>query len=106
MVANCPKVDVAIRDFYRFTRDAKMIGYNVAFDQRFIQKAAKQQGLIFDNEFIDVLPLARARLSLTRYKLTDVVKRLDISLEGAHRAFADALATAETFLELNSSNYA
>lgn len=106
MVANSPKVDIAIRDFYRFTRDTKMIGYNVSFDQRFIQKVAKQQGLIFDNEFIDVLPLAKSKLSLTRYKLTDVVKRLEISLEGAHRAFADSLATAETFLELNSSNYA
>ncbi len=106
MVANSPKVDVVIRDFYRFTRGAKLVGYNVAFDQKFIQQAAKKQNLSFDNEFIDVLPIAKAKLCLTRYKLTDVVKRLEINLEGAHRALADSLATAETFLELSSENYA
>ncbi|MDD4110402.1 MAG: exonuclease domain-containing protein [Clostridia bacterium] len=106
MVANSPKVEVAIRDFYRFSRGAKLVGYNVGFDQKFIQKAAKDQGLFFDNEFVDVLPLARAKLRMTRYKLTDVVKRLQIELEGAHRALADSLATAEVFLELNSVNYA
>lgn len=106
MVADSPNVDVVMRDFYRFTRDAKMIGYNVGFDQRFVQKAAKNQGLSFDNEFIDVLPLAKAKLKLTRYKLTDVVKRLEINLDDAHRALADSLATAEAFLELNSANYA
>lgn len=106
MVVNSPQIDVVIRDFYRFSRGAKMVGYNVAFDQKFIQKAAKNQGLYFDNEFIDVLPIARSKLKLSRYKLTDVVKRLQIDLEGAHRALADSLATAEVFLELNSINYA
>lgn len=106
MVANSPPIDVVIRDFYRFSRGATMVGYNVAFDQKFIQKAAKNQGLFFDNEFVDVLPIAKSKLKMSRYKLTDVVKRLQIELEGAHRALADSLATAEVFLELNSVNYA
>lgn len=106
MVEHCPTVDVVIRDFYRFSQQSILVGYNVSFDQRFIQQAAKKQGLSFDNEFVDVLPIARAKLCLTKYRLADVVKRLKIDLEGAHRALADSLATAEVFLELNSSNYA
>ncbi len=105
MVANSPSLDVVIRDFYRYTRGCEMVGYNVSFDQKFILEAAKKQSIIFDNNFIDALPLARDKLRLTRYKLTDVVKRLEITLDGAHRALADALATAEVFLKLNSAEF-
>ena len=106
MVKNSPTIDVAIRDFYRFVENAKMVGYNVSFDQKFIQKAAKNNNLIFDNQFIDVMTLAKEKLRLSRYKLTDVVKRLEITLNNAHRALADSLATAEVFLKLNSDKFA
>ncbi len=102
MVENSPSIEYALRDFFRYTRSCYLVGYNVSFDQKFILQGAKKIGLFFDNEFIDVLPLARNNLKLTRYKLIDVVKRLEITLDDAHRAFADALATAEVFLKLNS----
>ncbi len=106
MVASCPSVEPVLRDFYRYTRGAALVGYNVSFDQKFILQAARKQGLLFDNEFIDLMPLAKSKLRLSRYKLTDVVKRLEITLDGAHRAYADALATAEAFLKLNSKEFA
>ena len=102
MVENSPSIEYALRDFFRYTRSCYLVGYNVSFDQKFILQGAKKIGLFFDNEFIDVLPLARNNFKLTRYKLIDVVKRLEITLDDAHRAFADALATAEVFLKLNS----
>lgn len=105
MVKNSPPIEIAIRDFFRFAKGAKMVGYNVAFDQKFIQKAAKENGIFFENEFVDVMPLAKEKLRLTRYRLSDVVKRLEISLSDAHRALADSMATAEAFLELHSDRF-
>lgn len=105
MVKNSPTIDIAIRDFYKFSKNSKMLGCNVSFDQKFIQKAAKNIGIFFDNEFIDVMTLARSKLRLTRYKLTNVAKRLDIPLNDAHRALADSLATAKIFLKLNSDDF-
>ncbi len=106
MVSSSPSADAVVRDFYRYTRGCGLVGYNVSFDQKFILQEAKKQNIIFDNEFIDLLPIAKSKLRLPHYKLSDVVKRLEITLDGAHRAYADALATAEAFLKLNSEEYA
>ena len=105
MVKACPSVGPVIRDFFRYTRGAKLVGYNVSFDQKFILNAARKEGLVFDNEFMDLMPLAKMKLRLSRYRLSDVVKRLEISLDNAHRACSDALATAEAFLKLNSKEF-
>lgn len=106
MVASSPRADAVVRDFYRYTRGCGLVGYNVGFDQKFVLQEAKRQNIVFDNEFIDLLPIAKSKLRLPHYKLSDVVKRLEITLDGAHRAYADALATAEAFLKLNSEEYA
>ena len=98
MVANAPSGDVAIRDFYRWTRGSTLVAYNIAFDIKFIQKAAKAEGLTFDNPCIDAMVIAKSKLRLPKYRLSDVVKRLDITLNNAHRALADSVATAEAFL--------
>ena len=100
MVENAPSGDVAIRDFYRWTRGSTLVGYNLPFDLKFIQNAIKKEGLSFDNPGVDALVLAKNKLILKRYKLSDVVKRLEITLDNAHRALADAIATAEVFLIL------
>ncbi|MBO4412843.1 MAG: 3'-5' exoribonuclease [Clostridia bacterium] len=100
MVKDAPKIDVAIRDFYRWTRGATLVGYNLPFDLKFIQNAIKNEGLTFDNPGIDALVIAKNKLILKKYKLSEVVKRLEITLDNAHRALADAVATAEAFLIL------
>ncbi len=103
MVSESPSADVVVRDFFRYCKGSALVGYNVSFDQKFVLQEAKKQGLVFENEFVDVMPLAKSKLRLTRYRLGDVVKALGITLDGAHRAYADALATAEAFLKLNSN---
>lgn len=100
MVKDAPSGDVVIRDFYRWTRGATLVAYNIGFDYKFIQKSAKAEGLSFDNPCIDAMVIARNKLRLSRYNLSNVVKRLDITLNNAHRAFADCVATAEAFLIL------
>ena len=78
-------------------------GHNViGFDIKFIRREGESVGLVFDNELIDTLNEARmAKLKITRYNLGTVVKALGLTLEGAHRAWNDAYATAQVLLKLN-----
>ena len=102
MVANCLKIEQVIGDFYLFCKGCQMVGYNsIAFDNQFLQKAAKNVGLNFDNGQIDVFLLAKEKLKgLKNYKLGTVSKYLDVNLLDAHRALNDVIATAEVFLKL------
>jgi len=52
-----------------------------------------------------VFPLAKERLNCKNYKLGTVVKHLKLTLDNAHRAFFDALATAEVLLELTKTTF-
>jgi len=49
------------------------------------------------------MALAREKLILGNYKLSTVVKALEIKLENAHRAYNDALATAKAYLKLSEA---
>ena len=63
----------------------------------------KKSGYIFDNKQIDALYLARAFIpGLKNFKLSTVCKKLGISLENAHRAVHDAMATADVVIKLSS----
>ena len=88
-------------DFYRFTYGAVLSAYNIDFDYQFLDISGKKLRLLFNNEQIDTLRLARNKVpSLSNYKLGTVVKALNITLENAHRALADAYATAKVFIKL------
>lgn len=102
MVANAPKINQVLPDFYKFTRGAALVGHNaIEFDCKFIDANAKKLGYNFDNPRYDTLMMARAKLSnLRHHNLKTVCGFLGISLVGAHRAINDTIATAEVFLKL------
>ena len=104
MVANAPTIEGVIKDFYLFTKNTILAGYNVGFDIKFIQTAGREFGIKFQNEVQDVMVLARQKVQCKNYKLLTVVKALNLTLDNAHRAFFDALATAEVLLELSKAN--
>ena len=103
MLEDAPPIELVIKDFYDFTRGCVLSGHNViGFDIKFIRREGESIGLVFDNELIDTLNEARmAKLKITRYNLGTVVKALGLTLEGAHRAWNDAYATAQVLLKLN-----
>lgn len=103
MVADAPGIEYVIRDFYEFTRGCIVCGHNViGFDWRFIKRYGQENGYNFDNETIDTLLLARkSGLKVTNYKLGTIVKYLGLTLEGAHRAWNDAYATAQVLLKIS-----
>ncbi|MBR2468201.1 MAG: ribonuclease H-like domain-containing protein [Clostridia bacterium] len=105
MVANCYGIKDVLQDFYKFTRDSVLVAYNIAFDYKFIYLAGAAQGYKFDNQQIDAMVLAKNKLKgIKNYKLKTVATALNVSLEGAHRAVNDAIATAEVFVKLVDSD--
>lgn len=101
MVKDAPFIKDAITDFYKFCENCTLVGYNVEFDIGFIKSAGAKANLLFDNKSSDAMELAKSKLYLPRYKLINVVEALNITLNNAHRAIADAIATAYVFLKLN-----
>lgn len=103
MVANAPRAEDVVYDFYEWSRGCIISGYNIiGFDMKFIRKVAEKINVKFDNELIDALIVARqSNLRLGNYKLGTVVKALGLTLEDAHRAYNDAHATALVLMELN-----
>ncbi len=105
MVENCYSIKEVLQDFYKFTRNSVLVAYNIAFDYKFIHLAGASQGYVFDNKQLDAMVLAKNKLkSIKNYKLKTVATALGVSLEGAHRAVNDAIATAEVFVKLVDSD--
>lgn len=101
-VVDAPKDYQVLQDFYKFTRGATLIGYNNnGFDDIFLVGQGKSCRWNFDNPTMDVLKLAREHIrGLKNYKLETVAKHLGVVNEKAHRAWYDAMATAEVFIKL------
>ncbi|MBO5022039.1 MAG: ribonuclease H-like domain-containing protein [Clostridia bacterium] len=106
MVANAPRIEDVVYDFYEWTRGAIISGYNIiGFDMKFLNKVADRIGITFDNEVVDTYVVAKqSSIKVGNYKLGTVVKALGLKLEDAHRAYNDAHATAEVLMEFNKIN--
>lgn len=103
MLEDAPPIDLVIKDFYDFSKGCILCGHNIiGFDIKFIRREGENAGLDFNNELIDTMNEARvSKLKITRFNLGTVVKALGLTLEGAHRAWNDAFATAQVLLKLN-----
>lgn len=104
MVKDAPSIKNVIADFYKFCYGTTIIAYNIDFDYKFISQFGRNNGFIFDMKQIDALYLARAFIpGLKNFKLGTVCKKLGVSLENAHRAVHDAMATADVVIKLNTN---
>ena len=87
-------------DFYKFCYGATLIGHNVEFDIRFVRNQSKPLDYIFDNPLMDTLAIAREVVyGVANYKLNTLCEKFGIKFRH-HRAYSDAFATAELFIEL------
>ncbi len=101
-VKGAPKDYEALQDFYKFTRGSILTGYNIInFDMVFLTGQGKNCRWNFDNEVDDVYKLAQKYVHGVRnYKLGTIAEKLGVTLDNAHRAVFDALATAEVFIKI------
>ena len=100
MVKDAPVFERVCADFYKFCHGATLVGHNVEFDIRFIKNQSKPLDYIFDNPLMDTLAIGREVVyGVANYKLNTLCDKFGIKFRH-HRAYSDAFATAELFIEL------
>lgn len=94
---NAPDPRSALEDFLDFVGNDVVVGHNVEFDMGFINHhSALHGGDLLTAKHWDTMEISRVYLPYaTDHKLATLVKEFGITLENAHRAGADALATGE-----------
>jgi len=104
MVKDAYTIDKIIPDFYKFCYGCVIIAYNIDFDYKFLNFQATKLGYKFTNRQVDAMYLARLNVvGAKNFKLGSICAKLGVSLEGAHRAINDTIATAEV-VKLISDN--
>ncbi len=100
MVADAPKFEDVAGDLYKFCHGSVIVAHNLPFDYNFIKNLSKPCGYVYNNRGMDTLDLSRALVKgLANYKLNTVCAHFGIEFLH-HRAYSDALATAQLFIEL------
>lgn len=98
MVRAAPSFGEVAYDVQRITQDAIFVAHNVSFDFGFIQKELQWLGADFHRRTLCTVKLSRKIFpGHPSYNLGKLCCSLDIPLDNAHRAYADAAATTQLF---------
>lgn len=94
------KIDEVLMEVATFIEEYIIVGYNVEFDIKFLNKALKECGIkIIKNKRVDLINcVKREKLFLDNYKLQTVLKEYGINKIVPHRALEDC----ELILELST----
>ena len=100
MVEDAPEIHQILPEFCDFIRGCVLVAHNAQFDVSFIEKNCERLDLPFDYTSVDTVGLARYLLpNISKYRLNNVAKVLNIPLENHHRAVDDAECTAQIFVK-------
>lgn len=101
MLEHAPGIQEIIRDCIELCEDLPLLGHKILFDYSFLKKAAVNEGLEFEKTGIDTLKLCRKFMPAEEKKnLASACSSYGVDLNGAHRAFQDALATHELYQKM------
>lgn len=90
-----------LKDFVEFAGDAILVGHNIEFDINFLNSRLKELlGIELNNTYIDTVKIARKYIKSNSYTLDKLAKTLKLSKFNHHRAFDDAMVTAELLFYL------
>lgn len=90
-----------LKDFVDFVGDAILVGHNIEFDINFLNSRLKDLlGIELTNTYIDTVKIARKYIKSNSYTLDKLAKTLKLSKFNHHRAFDDAMVTAELLFYL------
>lgn len=95
-------LDTSIRDLAVFIRDAVLVGYNLSFDIKFLNKAFGKYSLEpIHNKTLELMLEAKRRNSFqTNYKFKTTLKEHGIEEEPPHRALEDAKLMYKLFIQM------
>lgn len=102
-VADAPRFADIAEEIHAVLASGVVVAHNLPFDHAFLSQEFRAVGLSWPEPVaeIDTLDLSIRLFSDARtHKLADVSSRLDVRLEGAHRATNDAEACGEVFVRL------
>lgn len=103
MLESAPTFSEISKDFYNFVSNDVLVGYNINFDVNFLYDAFQENSLVFSNDFIDAMRIARKTLpSLEHHRLSDISAYFQIANPEEHRALSDCTTTQLCYSELRS----
>ena len=103
MVADAPTFDQVARQVRALLGDSICVAHNFAFDRAFLSMELNKLGLMWPDPLaeVDTVDLSIRYFSDVKgHKLEQVANRLNVILEGAHRATNDAEACGRCFVEM------
>ena len=104
MAAEAPPIDVVLPAFLRFAEGSVVVGHQVWFDLRFLERVTRRLGvtsLARRHAVLDTLTLSEVvHGPLQHHGLDAMATRLGVAVLGRHSALGDALVTAEIFVRL------
>ncbi|MBO5209961.1 MAG: 3'-5' exonuclease [Lachnospiraceae bacterium] len=104
-LANAPEIGEVLPKLLSFVGEDILLGHSILFDYSFVKKAAVNQKLSFEKKGIDTLKIARKFLpDLESRSLGFLCNHFGIE-HSAHRALADAKATAMLYDKLTELFY-
>ena len=96
MVNGAPYFSGTVRTLETLTQDRIVVAHNVRFDMTALAHEFARTGMVFERATLCTERLSRRLMpQLEHYNLGSICRHLGIPLHGAHRASADAVATAE-----------
>lgn len=93
----------ALEEFIEFIGDTSILGYNVAFDIKFLNSSLEKEGLAkINNKVYDIMQFVKKdNLFLNNYKLEIVLKSYGIDEKVPHRALEDAILEEKLIHKVN-----
>jgi DNA polymerase III epsilon subunit family exonuclease len=92
-------IRTALSQFIEFSGNRLLVAYNVDFDRWFLNRELREHDIKKRYKYECAYLIARKAFpNLENYKLTTVASKLEIDLNGAHRALADCLMTLQVYL--------
>lgn len=99
-LAGAPDIEEVLPEILDFTGELPLLGHSVLFDFSFLKKAAVNSRLIFEKQAVDTLKIARKYLAELEHRNLDYLCEYYGIPHHAHRALADAEATALLYRRL------
>ena len=98
-------LEQVLPEFLRFLGEDTIVGYNLAFDMRFLQEACRACGTRPPtNRCVDVLSAARRKVfDVPDFKLTTLATRFSLDVAAPHRALADCEILFRLYEKLNEN---
>ena len=107
LVNDAPEIFEVLPEFLKFAGNSLLLGHNILrFDSKFLLRDCEKYGFKLKNPMFDTLSYARKINSdvqlFTALNLTYLTEFFDINVQQHHRAYEDALATAQLYFKLRS----